>query len=267
MQTLSRMLSPSFVSLLLFLFLVIRVESLVLKQDPHFQQRLLSSSPLTATGRKYGQSKESLSFEETDAASKGVVSSLTKFVNSIIAPLSKTNDGGRINETDLSSVAPRSPRELLERIRSDYTARNYLWTGNIDLACFDENCRFQDPTLSFVGRNQFVQNVQNLQPIVTNLVSQEQSILLDVQLNEKEGFVQTRWNMVGDFTGLFWKPRLDVIGRTKFWYRLNSSTCTSTSSDNNGDGSVNPSYSVYYYDEEWEIPAYLALLQLFVPGG
>ncbi|KAL7567646.1 hypothetical protein ACA910_000238 [Epithemia clementina (nom. ined.)] len=204
--------------------------------------------------------KSSLSYEETDAATKGVVSLLTSLVNSVMAPFNKPGVdniciGNNPALESLTQFSPRSPQELLERIRTDYTERNYLWTGNIDLACFDEDCRFKDPTLSFVGRNQFVQNVQNLQPIVAAIVSQEQSLLLDIQLNEQQGYVQTRWNMVGEFTGLFWKPRLDVVGRTKFWFN---------SSDTNGSPDL--SYSVYFYDEEWEIPAYRALLQLFVPA-
>ena len=57
--------------------------------------------------------------------------------------------------------------------------------------------------------------------------------------------------MVGDLTGLFWKPRIDVIGRTKFWFKT----------DENGD------VRVYFYDEIWEMPAAKALLQLITPAA
>jgi len=41
------------------------------------------------------------------------------------------------------------------------------------------------------------------------------------------------------------------VGRTKFWY---------------GTDGGSP-FQVYYYDEEWEIPAWKALLQIVTPAG
>lgn len=64
--------------------------------------------------------------------------------------------------------------------------------------------------------------------------------------------------MRGDVTGLWWKPRIDVIGRTKFWFRPAAGA--------GGDNGTSPPLRVYYYDEEWEIPAFRALLQIVTPG-
>jgi hypothetical protein len=138
----------------------------------------------------------------------------------------------------------------MNRIRDDYVLRNYLWTGDIDLACFDENCRFTDPTISFESRDTFVRNTENLNILVDKLASGTKSDLLDISVTED--YVESRWNMVGDLTGLPWKPRIDVIGRTKFWYRKEL---------NGGD------LRVYFYDECWEMPAGKALLQLITPAG
>jgi hypothetical protein len=55
--------------------------------------------------------------------------------------------------------------------------------------------------------------------------------------------------MVGDLK-LPWRPRIDVIGRTKFRFQQQ-------------DGG----YQVYSYDEVWEMPAGNALLQLITPAG
>lgn len=140
----------------------------------------------------------------------------------------------------------------MERIRDDYVLRNYLWTGDIDLACFDENCKFTDPTISFESRETFVRNTANLKVVVDKLVDSTgatKSALLDINVTDE--YVESRWNMVGDLTGLPWKPRIDVIGRTKFWYR-----------ENPGRG-----LQVYEYDESWEMPAGKALLQLITPAG
>lgn len=64
--------------------------------------------------------------------------------------------------------------------------------------------------------------------------------------------------MIGELNALFWKPKIDVIGRTKFWYRQE---------EKNGDDRSNAVVQVYFYDEEWEMPAGLALLQLITPSG
>lgn len=208
-----------------------------------------------------------LSYQDSDGASKGLVGGLTALVNSLSSPpsvgstLSSTTD---INTTSSSTVnAPSSSQELLERLRNDYTERNYLWTGDLDLDCFTDDCRFTDPTLTFIGTKKFRENTQNLVPVVTALVSLEkaQSVLLSIEDRPHEGYVTTRWNMVGTLDRnplLFWKPKIDVIGRTKFWYKKRNDE-----DDDDDDKAVR----VYFYDEEWEISAYQALLQLITPAG
>jgi hypothetical protein len=204
-------------------------------------------------------------YEDSDVASKGLVSSLTALVNSFAKREASP-------ETALSGLPPASPEELLERIRRDYTVNNYLWTGNIDLPAFDKKCRFTDPTLSFTGTDQFVRNLQNLRPIVDAVIQQPddcRSDLLDIQLTPE--YVQTRWNMVGELSALPWKPKIDVIGRTKFWYRqsavLDDDTTTTTEPTTASTADSGKGYRVFFYDEEWEIPAAKALLQLITPAG
>lgn len=159
-----------------------------------------------------------------------------------------------------SDLPPASPNELLEKIKEDYIINNYLWTGDIYTPAFEKECRFTDPTLSFTGTDQFVSNVQNLRPILDLLMEPNQckSDLLDISLNEEEGYVQSRWNMVGKLGRLPWKPKIDVIGRTKFWYQ-------STGKDQRSG--EEKGVKVYFYDEEWEIPAGKALLQLITPDS
>lgn len=98
-------------------------------------------------------------------------------------------------------------------------------------------------------------NVKNLRIFTDLLVEECRSELLDITLNEEEGYVQSRWNMVGDLTGLPWKPRIDVVGNTKFWYK--------NVEDKQGIEGVR----VFFYDEKWEMPAGKALLQLVTPAG
>lgn len=191
------------------------------------------------------------SYETSDVSSKGVVSSLTGIVNFFMG-----SDGGieKGNSDESGLPPPRTPIDLLEEIRRDYVEKNYLWTGDIYLPAFEKDCTFTDPTLSFSGRDKFVSNVKNLVPIVKFLKQDgtNKSDLLDISLNEDLGYVETRWNMVGDLYALPWKPAIDVIGRTKFWYRQSE----------NEEG-----YQVYFYDEAWELEATRALLQLVTPKG
>ena len=203
-------------------------------------------------------------YADSSVASKGIVSGLTNFVNAVL-PADRTiaADASSISLTNVTTTNPASPAELLARIRNDYVVKNYLWTGDIDLSAFDPDCRFTDPTLSFSGTDTFVKNIRNLRPIVEALTrssksnnnpagddetSNCRSDLLDIALCD--GYVQTRWKMVGELTALPWKPRIDVIGCTKFWY------------EEGEEG-----WRVYFYDESWEIPAGLALLQIITPAG
>jgi hypothetical protein len=100
---------------------------------------------------------------------------------------------------------------------------------------------------------------------VDAVVTACRSDLLSIRLNDDEGYVQTRWNMVGDLGRLPWRPRIDVVGRTKFWYR-SKPLHPSTVDIERGGSNAKFAVVVVRYDEEWEIPAYRALLQLVTPG-
>jgi len=214
----------------------------------------------------------SSSYDTSDSSSKGIVSSLTGIVNFVMGSNERGSDteDTLLNNSldDRENLGCTTPQQLMDKIRDDYVENNYLWTGNIFLPAFDPNCQFTDPTLSFVGRDKFVSNVQNLQPIVDFFVGENNTVndvcksdLLNIEINEQERYVESRWNMVGQLDALPWKPKIDVIGRTKFWYRDDNS---------NTDASYGKNISalrVYFYDEQWEMPAYRALLQLVTPAG
>lgn len=203
------------------------------------------------------------SYESSGSFTKGIVSSLTSVTNAILGTF-QDNKSSRSAAEEIATLssAPTSPEELLARIRKEYIENNYLWTGNLDVSCFTSNCTFTDPTLSFVGVDNYVKNVGNLVPAVNFLLGDKNSSrseLLNIALNDDEKYIETRWNMVGELDTLFWKPKIDVIGRTKFWYR----SCTMTE----GSEAEDKAYQVYFYDEKWEIPAGLALMQLVTKAG
>ncbi|KAL7523615.1 hypothetical protein ACHAXR_001176 [Thalassiosira sp. AJA248-18] len=195
------------------------------------------------------------SYQSSSSLTKGMVSSLTSLTNAVLQ---------KPASSESRATPPTSPQELISRIRDDYTQNNYLWTGNLDTSSFVSNCTFTDPTLSFVGVDTFIRNVGSLVPVVEFLLGDEQlsrSDLLEITLNDEKQYIETRWNMVGELNRLFWRPRIDVIGRTKFWYR------EVQDEEDGGENNSQPAVKVYFYDEEWEVPAGLALLQLVTTAG
>ena len=252
------------------------ITSLLSKNDNDDDNLSSSSSP-------------SSSYETSDSSSKGIVSSLTNVVNFFMGSsnsdgntikeqqqqrdqLSKTNinnNNEKDNDNDkMMSSKCRTPQELMEKIKDDYIVNNYLWTGKIHLPAFELNCQFTDPTISFIGRDTFVSNVENLVPIVNFLTVEDdicQSNLLDIQMNEEKGYIESRWNMYGQLSVLPWKPCINVIGKTKFWYR--DSTVGEEANEEEDIGDDESALRVYFYDEQWEMPALRALLQLVTPAG
>lgn len=139
---------------------------------------------------------------------------------------------------------------MLELVREDYEEREYLWTGNISEELFAYDCRYTDPTLSFVGLRTFQRNMQGLVPWVERLVVRDTrrcELLGEPVLDKSSNSVTARWRMVGDLK-LFWKPRIDVVGRTVFTY-----------------GDLSDGGRVYRYDETWATAPSEALMQLLRP--
>jgi hypothetical protein len=238
------------------------------------RQTICSSTHIFARKDDSGEKQGISSYESSASVTKGLVSSLTSLTNSIFGGRNKNviqnatddnvGDAPNIKRYTTNSP-PTSPEELLHRIKIEYTQNNYLWTGNIDAASFVSNCTFSDPTISFVGVDNYIKNVGNLVPIINYALGANggsNSTLLEITLVKDKGYIQTRWNMIGELNRLFWKPKIDVIGRTKFWYQQQQ---RQEKIDNHYDDDFY--YQVYFYDEEWEIPAGLALLQLITPAG
>ena len=260
---------------------VIGVGEIVKSSHIHRHRHTPSALDAKENDGDYDDGSSSLSnYNDSDGASKGIVGSLTGIVNKFSASIAKYSSlttEAATSSSSSSSSAPKSSEELLDRIRKDYDERNYLWTGDLDLECFRKDCVFTDPTISFVGTNKFTENTQNLVPIVEAFAEDYRSELLSISLgsgsssgnNQNDGdefYVESRWNMVGSLTAspwLFWKPKIDVIGRTKFWFRKEAPGDDDDDSNSSDDGV----FKVYFYDESWEIPAWKALLQIITPAG
>jgi hypothetical protein len=100
------------------------------------------------------------SFDTSSTSSKGLVLFLTELVNGVMDPMFST-DISRSTllslgeetsiQSDVLAAPPTNEAELVQKIQEDYTVNNYLWTGNLAVEAFEENCKFQDPTISFQG--------------------------------------------------------------------------------------------------------------------
>mmetsp|Transcript_9116 Transcript_9116/g.13666 ORF Transcript_9116/g.13666 Transcript_9116/m.13666 type:complete len:227 (+) Transcript_9116:91-771(+) len=211
------------------LLLTIQVDSLILHTK--------SKGPYTLSSNK--KDYES-TYSETSSTVKGIVNSLTNAFVSI----SKNRNESPSTDEPLRAKS-LSPNQLLNGVKEDFS-KKYLWNGQINENLYSQDCLFTDPTLSFKGLETYRRNVGSLQPLVRALVPEYEVELLSCEMNQKDKCIKARWRMYGDIN-VFWNPRIDVVGRTKFSY-----------DPSKGNRIVN-------YFETWEMPASKALFQLITP--
>ena len=181
-------------------------------------------------------------FGATSSPVKSIVSGLTAAVNAI---------GGSNDERPRRQRAGIvTPDRLLDGVRADYEERMYLWTGDIEEDLYDDDCRFTDPTLSFVGLDTFQNNLANLQPFLQALVKAPLVELYTIGLDQEAKQVRATWRMKGDLA-LPWRPTIDLKGRTTFTY----------------DDSPAVGGRIVDYEEAWELSAGEALMQILRPAG
>ncbi len=93
--------------------------------------------------------------EEPNLATKGA------WFAAELAGKAKAALGGSM-ERGPATAAPKSVAEAVKRIEADYEGEPYFLTGRMDAGCYDENCEFADPFVSFNGRKRFEDNLANL---------------------------------------------------------------------------------------------------------
>ena len=71
---------------------------------------------------------------------------------------------GGAPERGPTTAAPKSVAEAVDRIKLDYEGPEgpYFLTGKMDAGCYDVDCEFADPFVSFKGRKRFEDNLANL---------------------------------------------------------------------------------------------------------
>ncbi|CAM9722081.1 unnamed protein product, partial [Laminaria digitata] len=122
--------------------------------------------------------KDVSEFEQTSGPVKAFVGGLTNLFVSFSAD-EETSAPGIQNKVKTGL----SVGELEAGIRNEY-AKNYLWTGDINEALYEEDCSFTDPTLSFSGLSTYKRNVGSLQGVLDKLVRNSRSVLYSCTLQQ-----------------------------------------------------------------------------------
>ncbi|KAJ1638149.1 hypothetical protein T492DRAFT_946957 [Pavlovales sp. CCMP2436] len=188
------------------------------------------------------------SYGGTSVAVKAIVGGLTALVNAVFPPASLTPeeaDAEAERRMTRERAPPLQPSELVAGLRGDFE-RQYLFTGAIDPALYDDDCVYTDPTLSFQGLATFQRNLASLRPVLDALLGEYSVELFSL---EKLGTscIEARWRMSGDIR-LPWRPSIELVGRTRYTY------------DPSRQGRI------VRYDEYWQSSAAEQLLALFKPA-
>ncbi|XRB06783.1 GPI inositol-deacylase [Pycnococcus provasolii] len=207
--------------------------------------RRRSSSSSSSEEEEEEHDDDSVSLAQYDSTSP-----LTRFVvSALTTAIGGDAYGDEVglaqNEDDLRP--PVSPQDVRNAIERDFSEGNYLWTGDISMDVYDKGCVFTDPTLSFTGTAAFQRNLERLEPWIEKLVVDPRSELRGpVVLDDSQAFCEARWQMIGELR-LPWRPVVNVKGRTR--YTLDTSK----------------GGRIVRYDENWELKASEALMQLVTP--
>jgi len=147
-------------------------------------------------------------------------------------------------------IAAGDIEELLRRLEADYRERAYFITGDIDGSIYAPDCYFADPTISFRGLEKWRSNLRLLVPFLIKPRIELRGIVRkdapSMDAPAGRATLRARWRLVCGLK-LFWRPVIDIEGATV--YEL-------------GDDNTR----IESHVEEWEIPGWQAILQIFTTG-
>lgn len=82
----------------------------------------------------------------------------------------------------------------------DFTENDFLWTGDINVDIYADDCTFTDPTISFKGLSTFQRNLKSLRWFIDRLVDKYKVELYSCKLEEESCQVVATWRMTGTAT-------------------------------------------------------------------
>ena len=143
---------------------------------------------------------------------------------------------------DDETVGVLSRTEVEARLRADWD-RQYFISGDIDLGCYEADCEFADPFVSFKGLARFKENLDNL---AGGFITDSDVRLLEFSPDGENRF--TSRAVVKLQLGLPWRPVLAWVWGVA--YEISPDTGR-----------------VCRHLESWEVSAAEGVAQLFRPGN
>ncbi|KAF6162746.1 hypothetical protein GIB67_029015 [Kingdonia uniflora] len=141
---------------------------------------------------------------------------------------------------DKASVC--SVDDVVAALESDYD-NAYFLTGNFTSEIYAQDCTFEDPTISFRGKDLYSHNLKLLVPFFDHpsLILQQISKGVKYEIN----YVLATWKL-RTYLKFPWRPLISIEGSTIY--------------DLDGD------FRIVRHAESWNVSAFQALGQLFTPS-
>ncbi|EPS68739.1 hypothetical protein M569_06031, partial [Genlisea aurea] len=149
---------------------------------------------------------------------------------------------GRV-AADEEVIPVSSVDDVVSIIRSDYR-RNYFVTGRFTASIYADDCRFEDPTIGFEGKDLYSRNLNLLVPFLEN-ASIELKTVKKGNDSAGEEFIECSWKLTTHLR-FPWKPLICIDGRTVY--------------------SLDEELRVVKHVEYWNKSAIDAIIQIFIPG-
>ncbi|KAF8392425.1 hypothetical protein HHK36_022767 [Tetracentron sinense] len=102
--------------------------------------------------------------------------------------------------------------DVLMILKSDYE-NAYFVTGNFTPAIYTEDCTFEDPTITFRGKDLYTRNLKLLVPFFDGPSIELQN--LEKGVNSETNFLLATWKL-RTYLKLPWKPLISIEGSTVY---------------------------------------------------
>ncbi|XP_020590220.1 uncharacterized protein LOC110031388 isoform X1 [Phalaenopsis equestris] len=168
---------------------------------------------------------------------KSAISGLTELLRTF-SPKKRRDDSGFEDAPLAGSVD-----DVLQILSIDY-GRAYFLTGNFTSNIYANDCLFEDPTIKFTGKDQYLQNLRLLVPFFDcpSLVLQK----IEKGCNNGTNFIIAKWKL-RTYLKFPWRPFISITGTTTY--------------------DLNEEFHIVKHAENWNISPLEAIGQIFAPGS
>ncbi|KAI0498006.1 hypothetical protein KFK09_021247 [Dendrobium nobile] len=182
-------------------------------------------------------SASSSDHQESPPLLKSAISGLTELLRTL-SPKKKRDDTG-LDEAPVAS----SVDDVLRILNVDYS-RAYFLTGNFTSNIYAKDCLFEDPTIKFIGKDQYSQNLDLLVPFYDrpSLVLQK----IEKGCNNGTNCIIAKWKL-RTYLKFPWRPFISILGTTTY--------------------DLNEEFKIVKHSESWNISPLEAIGQIFTTGS